>query len=195
MASRDEHRTLQNRLIAARWLETQRGRPQYRPAPHLSHHVSRVVRPLSKKYGGSVSDLRQHWAEIIGPKFGKLTQPLKFTGSPRGRRLIIGAPGPAAALMMASKTQILDRLSAYLGRDYVKDIYVTQSRTRAETPNYRPVPERGLTAHKQAQLKTGLTRIADPDLRTALEKLGRQILSREGVTGDRHPERTPKPPQ
>lgn len=179
MSAPNDHRSLKDRRIATQWLETQRGRAQYRTAPPLSRDIGRIVKPFSKKYGGNVSDLSQNWPDIIGRKFARLTKPVKFTGSAKGRRLVISAPGPAAALLTASRTQILDRLNGYFGQDYVKDIYVVQSRMRAAGPHHSSVPKKGLSSQKLDQLQNGLETIDNPDLKAALEKLGRQVLSQE----------------
>jgi len=52
------------------WLEGQRGKPQYRPAPTAGMAVAKVVKPLSKKYKGSSSAamLNKNWPEIVGQR-------------------------------------------------------------------------------------------------------------------------------
>ena len=54
------------------WLEGQRGKPQYRPAPTAGIAVAKVVKPLSKKYKGSSSAamLHKNWPEIVGQRWG-----------------------------------------------------------------------------------------------------------------------------
>ncbi len=173
-----DREAFKERQIASAWLETQRGKPQYRTAPHLSHQVGKLVRPLSKKYGSNVSDLAHNWADIIGAKFGRLSKPVKFTGSAKGRRLIISAPGPAATLMSASKTQLLDKLNSFLGPDYVKDLYFIQSRKKASQSDFKSVPKRGLSSKEREALQNGLERVVNPELKAALEKLGRHVSSK-----------------
>ncbi len=175
-----------DRVQIARWLETQRGRPQFRPAPHASRAASRVMKPLSKKFktGSPVQKLRPHWAKIVGPRFAKLSEPYKFIAgrgpSPTGKTLVIEAPSAIAALIIASSGPIIERLNAYLGPGHVTHLKIRHINLRKSRDNSQPRPikaQRGLNPQQEAQLQSGLENLPDDGLKKALEGLGRRVLA------------------
>lgn len=170
--SRDDKQTL------TRWLEQQRGKPQYRPPPTAGMAASRVLRPLSKKHAGGSSALalERVWPEIMGPRWSKISTPIRYIGGKDGRILVISAPGPAAALIMAASGPIIERLNAHLGAGHIKAIRLVQSKMRA--PQHQAQAQ-GLSPRKTAQLQEGLSHLPDGGLKQALEKLGRGVLKNE----------------
>ena len=163
----------------AKWLEQQRGRPQYRPAPHARSAVARIMRPLSSKHGAGSTGLAAHWPDIVGSRFAKISKPVKFSGKADERTLLISAPGPAAALIMASSRQIIDRANTYLGAGHLKRIKVLQTKMKTEVSG-QPAA-RGLTQQAGDKLQSGLETVRDSDLKEALEKLGRRVLSKDNT--------------
>ncbi len=159
------------------WVETQRGRPQYRAAPNAGLAVSKVMRPLAKKHGSGSSAvaLEKIWPEIMGPRWSKISSPVRFLGGRGGRTLIISAPGPAASLILAQSGPIIERLNAHLGSSHVTRIKVVQSRM---TIPPRTQPKAGLAPRQEAELRDGLSGVKHKDLKQALEKMGRHVLSK-----------------
>lgn len=170
--SRDERAKL------SLWLAQQRGRRQYRHAPPASASVSKIVKPLSAKFGAGVTAIHQNWETIAGRRFAKISRPVKITGGKDGRTLVIKAPGPAAALIMASSGQILDRLNSFLGYGHITRIKLIQGamNPKPAAPNPTPSP-RGLSPSEKASLQSGLEHIEDDALRQALEGLGKKTLA------------------
>ena len=166
-----------NDQVLGRWVESQRGRPQYRAAPSAGLSVSKVMRPLAKKHGGgrSAIALEKIWPEIMGPRWSKISSPVRFLGGRTGRTLIISAPGPAASLILAQSGPILQRLNAHLGPSHVVRIKVVQSRM---TKPARTQSNRGLAPRQETELRAGLSDIKSERLKQALEKMGRQVLSK-----------------
>jgi len=162
-----------------RWLEQKRGKPQYRPAPMAGVAVTKVLRPLSKKFGGktgaSAAALTKHWPQIVGARWAKISSPVKFTGARDSRTLIIAAPGAAATLIMSASGPIIERLNGHLGDGYVSRIRVIQ--TKMSTTTKASIPKRGLSPREESQLQEGLSNIENDGLRRALEKLGRGVLT------------------
>lgn len=189
------------RMKIAAWLETRRGKPQYRPAPAAGRAVARVVKPLSKKFSGrqSAAHLIPHWPSIMGEKWAKFSRPEKFSGDKKGKTLIISAPGPAATLIMASAGMIIERVNIFMGEGAVTNIRVIQKKMtpsqtgtqnkaggqaqiRAARPHGNRTgnvnPPRGLTPQEEEFLRSGLEQIEEQTLKTALAKLGRNVISR-----------------
>lgn len=161
----------------SQWLEGQRGKPQYRPAPTAGMAVAKIVRPLSKKYSGgsSAAMLHKHWPDIVGERWAKISTPVKFTGGRDGRTLVVSAPGAAATLITAASGAILERLNAHMGEGSVSRLRLVQTKLKTEkSPAGR---KRGLTPSQQDQLQDGLSKIPEGGLKQALEKLGRGVLT------------------
>jgi hypothetical protein len=161
------------------WLESQRARPQFRAAPSAGMAVSKVMRPLSKKYGGGSSALAlgRIWPEIMGQRWSKISTPVRFIGGRQGRTLVISAPGAAASLIMAASGPIIDRLNTHLGPGHVLSIKVVQSKMR--TDGARVKPQRGLRPTEAEKLRQSLDKVQSEDLKAALEKLGRGVMTKK----------------
>lgn len=173
MSDNERHK----RQVLGEWVETQRGRPQFRAAPNAGFAVSKIMRPLARKHGGgrSAMSLEKIWPEIMGPKWSKISSPVRFLGGRNGRTLIISAPGPAASLILAQSGPIMDRLNAHLGSGHISRLKVVQSRMTIPS---RTQAKRGLPPRKELELHQGLSDIKNDKLKQALEKMGRQILSK-----------------
>lgn len=159
------------------YLEARRARPQARPLPSASMAVNRVLRPLApkgRKQGGSVLALADIWPEIMGPRWSKISSPVRFRGNKDGRTLVISAPGPAASLIMAASGPILERLNAHLGDGQVSKIQLVQAPQKAAPAQERS--KRGLTPSEETQLREGLTQVGNDRLKSALERLGREVI-------------------
>lgn len=176
------HRPLtpSERARVEQYLETQRGRAQARALPSASLAVNRVLSPLAPKgakRGSSALALADVWPEIMGPRWSKISSPVRFRGHKDGRTLVISAPGPAASLIMAASGQILERLNSHLGAGQVSKIQVVQA---TQTPHQGRTPmKRGLTPREETQLREGLTQVRNDRLRTALERLGREVIRKD----------------
>ncbi len=160
------------------WIERQRGRPQFRAAPNAGLAVSKIMRPLARKHGGGSSALalEKIWPEIMGPRWSKISSPVRFIGGRNGRTLVISAPGPAASLILAQSGPILERLNTHLGSSHVLRIKVVQSRMTIPAPSHA---KKGLTPRKELELRDGLSGVENKKLKHALEKVGRQVLAKE----------------
>lgn len=168
----------QGRRVTAQWLEDQRGRPQYRAVPHISRSLGRVMRPLSKDNGGGHTGLAPYWEQIVGKRFARLSKPVRLTGRAPERVLTIRAPGPAAALIMASSDMIIERANGFLGMAQISRLKIIQSPMKSD-PRKTAQISQGLTPKMQERLQSGLEGVSDPDVRSALEMLGRKVLSHQ----------------
>ncbi len=181
MTAPDDYKAAQEQreaaAAAARWLESQRGRPQYRAAPHARTAIARIMRPLAQKHGSGSTGLANHWEDIVGARFAKFSRPIKFSGRDGDRALVLAAPGPAAALIMASSGTIIARANTYLGPNHIQRLKIIQTKLKTEATQGKP--PRGLTPQARENLQSGLEKVTDPDLKRALEALGRNILAHD----------------
>ena len=141
--------------------------------------MGKVIRPLSKKFGGkagaSAAALSKHWPQIVGARWAKISSPVKFTVGKDGRTLVINAPGAAATLIMSASGPIIERLNGHLGEGYVSRLRVVQTKMNASVKT--SIAKRGLSPREETQLQEGLSNIENDGLRQALEKLGRGVLT------------------
>jgi len=167
------------RAALNQWLDQNRGRPQFRPPPTAGAAVNRLIRPMSKKYGGgsSARSLMEFWPQIIGERWAKISTPERFIGGRDGRTLVIAAPGAAGSLIMAASGQIIDRLNAHLGDGTVHKLKIIQKKMKQSKP--RNAASRGLTPGEESELQEGLSKVGNKRLKDALENLGRNVLSRD----------------
>ena len=167
------------RATLERYLEDRRARPQARPLPSAGLAVNRVMRPLAgkgKRRGSSALALADIWPDIMGPRWSRISAPVRFRGSRDGRTLVISAPGPASALITAASGQILERINAHYGTDYVQGLQVVQAAAK-RAPAEPPV--RGLSPAEESGLRKGLSGVDNARLREALERLGREVIRRQ----------------
>jgi len=167
------------RAQVERYLEARRARPQARMLPSVGMAVNRVMRPLAKKggtkRGSSALALADIWPEIMGPRWSKISSPVRFRANHGERTLVISAPGPAASLILAAAGPILERLNAHLGDGHVSRIQVVQA---AAKPNATATekPKRGLTPSEARSLHEGLTQVRNERLKDVLGRLGREVI-------------------
>jgi len=176
---RERERSANSRMID--WLETQRGRAQYRPPPRAARAVNKLIKPLAKKAGGSTANLRPHWPQIVGDKLARVSKPSRFASGARGRTLVIEAPSAAAALITSNSARILQRIETAIGPHDIAHLKVTHIRNRElpaiGAPKTYAAP-RGLTPSEQAALDASLSKLKNKALRPALEKLGKKLYTR-----------------
>lgn len=178
--ARDRQR--HDRARISDWLETQRGRPQYRPAPHAGRAVNKILKPLAKKSGGSTANLRPHWPQIVGDKLARVSKPVRYASGARGRTLVIEAPSAAATLLTSNAARILSRIEAAIGPHNIAHIKIAPRRNREYTTSapktYTPA-QRGLTPSEQKELDVTLSKLKNKALRPALEKLGKKLYTKD----------------
>ena len=169
-----------NRATIEGWLEDQKARPQARAMRSAGWTANKLLRPMAKKHGSttSVAVLNANWHQFAGPKFGKLSRPVRVQGTKSGRTVVVDAAGPAASLVAASSDQILARINAFVGGDGFTAIRVQQARMERDQPIARQ-PSRGLRPSEEQALQGRLADISSPELKAALEKLGRSVISKE----------------
>ena len=116
------------------WAQTHRGRPPIAPPKSAGRAASKLIKPLSARFGPGAGELQARWPEIVGAPLAAHSTPVKFETGPGGLTLLIHAPGPAAALIEAQSAQILDRVARFSGRA-PKRLKVTQAARRPRQPS------------------------------------------------------------
>lgn len=158
-----------------------RARPGIRTAPRAGAAAGRVLKPIAKRFGPSLAELTERWPEIAGERLARLARPVRLTQGRDGGVLTLLARGPAATLVQAESARIIERANVYCGGAAVARLKIQQGPlhdpSAAPRPAPRPAP-RGLAPSEAEAVARGASRANSPGLRTALERLGRAVLSR-----------------
>lgn len=175
---------------ASRILAAKRTRPPRRPPPTAGRPLGKFIKALDERFGKGADGLRARWREIVGETLALRTEPVKLS-KPRsgtGAVLELKVDGPAAALIQHQAPEIMARVNLFLGPDAVAKLRVVQGAVRrpaaaqsaAAAGQARRRKAQPLDAGAEADLEAGLARITDDRLRSALRRLGREVLRRDG---------------
>ncbi|MFC3612185.1 DUF721 domain-containing protein [Lutimaribacter marinistellae] len=144
------------------------------------------IRKAGESRGFAVSRVLTHWAEIVGADIAAISRPVNvgYAKGGFGATLTVLTTGPQAPMLEMQKERIREKVNATYGYNAISRVRITQTAPTgfaegqasfghkpAEKP--APAPEVLAEASRAAQ------GAGDPDLRAALERLGRNVLSRQ----------------
>jgi hypothetical protein len=116
------------------------------------------------------------WAEIAGNGLAAHCFPYRLSaGGASGATLTLVADDRAALELQHQAPKIIDKVNAYFGKAVVNKIKVVAGDIPKQLAP-RPT-RRALTPQEQTDLDAQVSRIEDPDLRSALARLGRHALA------------------
>ena len=137
---------------------------------------SLIGAPMGRR-GFAEGGLIAHWPEVVGQEIARATAPLKLA-FPRGERrsgtLTLRVAGAHATEIQHLVPQIIERINGYLGYGAITRLKLEQGRL----PKPRPPAMREpgpLQPAEQAELDAAVEGIGDPELRRALDALGRAV--------------------
>ncbi|TDK46203.1 DUF721 domain-containing protein [Antarcticimicrobium luteum] len=148
--------------------------------------LNEQIRRAGESRGFAVTRVLTHWAEIAGPDMAAVSRPVKI-GYGRGgfgATLTVLTTGSHAPMLDMQKDQLRDRVNAVYGYNAISRVRITQTaptgfaegQARFERPEPPPPPEPAPEICRDASETAGA--ITDDGLRAALERLGRNVLSR-----------------
>jgi len=149
----------------------------------LAGSVGRLAAPILGKRGFAEAEMVLQWAAVVGDDLARLSVPVKLSfGAPGtldaatrrdGTLLLRVAPGSAVEFQHLEPV-IVERINRFFGYRAVARLSLKQGPLpRRPAP---PRPPRSLTPGEAYRLDEGLAGITDPELRTALERLGRAVI-------------------
>lgn len=142
--------------------------------------IEAQMRVAAGKRGFAQARLSALWADIAGPEFAAICAPVKLTRArgPAGGLLTLGVSGAHAPQVQMLIPLLRDRVNAALGPGTVGRIQLTHAQAGfAEPPSaFRrstdaPPPDIGA-------VEAPLSSIGDDELRSALETLAKNVVSR-----------------
>lgn len=146
-------------------------RPGFRAAGLAA---TRIVGPIAARHGGGIlSRLKFDWAAIIGAEFAAATWPEALA---RGGILKLRVT-PAKALEIQHRAPlVIDRINQFFGRGVIERLALVQGPLPLTPPPSQQRSARPLAQSEEAALDDGLGGIDDPQLRAALDRLGRSVI-------------------
>lgn len=155
--------------------ERLRGRGGLRP---VAAAMTKVTGPILGKRGLGEAQILTEWPSIMGAELADQTAPEKLSFPPGERRhgtlRLRVAPGAAIAIQHR-EPQIIERINSFFGYPAVARLAIIQAPLKKRGPAVPPAP-RPLRPDERARLDGRLAAVGDPDLRAALDRLGRAVL-------------------
>lgn len=173
-------RTDTTQAVAAR-----RGRG-FEPAAGL---LRERIRKAGETRGFAVARLVTHWAEVAGPEIAAMCRPLRvsYGRGGFGGTLTLLVSGAQAPMVQMQLPRLRERVNACYGFNAISRIRLTQTApdpgfaagfADAQTP-FSLAPARSTPpAEVVTAARSAAGDVADDDLRSALEALARNVLSR-----------------
>ncbi len=144
------------------------------------------IRKATEKRGFVETRLLTHWAEIVGAATAGICRPVKvgYGREGFGATLTLLTSGANAPMLQAELPKIRERVNASYGYAAISQIRLTQTAASgfaAPQAEYAPAPDRHLKTpdpKKSAALNGTISDVESDSLRSALEALGQNILTR-----------------
>lgn len=143
------------------------------------------IRKAGEGRGFAVSRVLTHWAEIVGQEVAAMARPVKvgYGRGGFGATLTLLATGAAAPIVQMRAQDIRDRVNACYGYPAISHVRVTQTAPEGfaeAAPGFASAPPaaRAPRPEVEAGAKAAGAGVSDEGLRTALEALARNVLSR-----------------
>ncbi|MFN3578687.1 MAG: DUF721 domain-containing protein [Tabrizicola sp.] len=165
------------------------------PSPSAAHRMrgfepafglmKDAVRIAGESRGFAVARLLTHWAEVVGEDLARRTRPVKigYGMGGMGATLTLLVRASDAPMVQMALPQLKERVNAVYGYAAVRHIHLTQTAATGFAEGqaeFIPAPKAAKPADPAvaAQAATVAEGVSDPGLRSALEQLAQNILTR-----------------
>ena len=148
--------------------------------------VAPRIRQIGHQRGFAETRLLTQWEAIVGPALAAIAQPQKvgYVNGAFGATLTILAKGAHAPELQMQLPMIRERVNACYGYNAISRVRITQidrlaglAETGPEWNHDRPL-DQPPELDAETRLTLGLDNVKDEGLRAALEKLGKNVLTR-----------------
>jgi len=149
------------------------------------------IRRVSEKRGFAQSRLLTHWPEIAGETIAAIARPVEvsYARQGMGATLTLLTTGAQAPMLEMQKETLRERINAVYGYNAISRIRLTQTSPtgfaegQADFTHHQPSrasePPPPAVAERARDIAAP---VADDDLRAALERLARNVLTRKTPT-------------
>lgn len=147
----------------------------------LSELTDAIARKAFGKRGFATSEILTGWSDIVGDELARLSLPEKLSfprGKGDGGTLLVRVDGAAALELQHLEPVLIGRINRLCGFRAVARLRLVQGPLpqTGEAPPAAPAP---LSRAAADELEALLCATGDPELRAALDRLGRGVLSRQ----------------
>lgn len=145
------------------------------------------IRRAGESRGFAVSRLLTHWAEIAGEDIAAIAQPVKvgYGRGGLGATLTVLTTGAQAPMLEMQKEKLRTRVNAVYGYNAISRIHITQTAPigfaegQAQFGHKPKAPAPVIPPEIVAEAAQTAAGVESKDLRAALERLGRNVLSKK----------------
>ncbi len=165
------------------------------PSPSADHRMrgfepafglmKEAVRAAGESRGFAVARLLTHWAEVAGEEMARKTRPVKigYGKGGMGATLTLLVKAAEAPMVQMALPVLKERVNAVYGYNAINHIHLTQTAATGFAEGqaeFAPAPKAGKTPDPATRAKAQAVAegVTDPSLRSALEQLAQNILTR-----------------
>ena len=149
--------------------------------------LSGEIRRAGESRGFAVSRLLTHWAEIAGEEIAAIAQPVKvgYGRGGLGATLTVLTTGAQAPMLEMQKETLRERVNAVYGYNAISRVHITQTAPtgfaegQAQFAHKPKAKERVIAPEIAADAARTAADVESKELRAALERLGRNVLSKQ----------------
>ena len=149
----------------------------------LNKHFSVLAKVAFQRHGFASEQVAAQWAVIVGPELAAATRPEKIrwpqaAESQRqklGGTLVLRAYAGMALDVHYQVPRIIEKVNQFLGYGAITTVKVLAS---PDAPAPNPLPRRSPRPETLAAWSQHLSGIADPELQSALARLGSELQPR-----------------
>lgn len=147
--------------------------------------LNEQIRRAGESRGFAVSRVLTHWAEIVGDDIAAIARPVKvgYGRGGFGATLTVLTTGPQAPMLEMQKDRLRDKVNAVYGYNAISRVRITQTAPLGFAEGqaeFAPAP-RAAEPRPDPEVVAEASRVADgaqdTELRAALERLARNVLS------------------
>jgi hypothetical protein len=153
---------------ASQTLNGQRGRSTWSAAPRAGKAAAKVLKPLIPQGGMGLNELKRRWADIAGDSFARATPEKLVAGT-----LTLRVPGALAPFLQQQIPLLIERLKVAGAK--IKAVKIEQRTTQLPRAGNVRRLNQPLTEAEETTLSKTLGTVDDPDLKSALMRLGRAL--------------------
>lgn len=148
--------------------------------------LSDQIRRAGESRGFAVSRLLTHWAEIAGPEIAAIARPvnISYGRGGLGATLSVLTTGPQAPMLEMQKERLREKVNAVYGYNAISRVRITQTAAegfhegQAQFEHARKPETAPLDPQIASLAASTVGPVENDDLRAALERLGRHVLSK-----------------
>ncbi len=148
--------------------------------------VGRQIRDVGEARGFAVSRLLTHWAEIAGADIAATSRPIKISYGKGGlgANLTLLTTGAAGPMLQMQLPALREKVNACYGYNAIARITLTQTAPtgfaegQAEFTHAKPKAPRAIAPEIRQNATETAAGVRDDSLRTALERLACNVLSK-----------------